>query len=66
MSKAHIHTRDQKVYSSILFVLKNTINSYLRLEINVVWENFSAFDVFFETNLTIIYICTSKSSKTLV
>ena len=59
-----------KVYFSICFFSKKTINSSLKLEIRVACREFLAFKyvviVFFETKQMIIYICTLEILKTSV
>ena len=53
----------KKVLNIFRSDLQKTRNMYLRLEIRVVWKVFVAFNFFFETNLMIIHICTSKIFK---
>ena len=59
------------MYILLSFFLEKTINTYLKLEISVVFREFLAFILyvfifFFKTNQMIIYICTSEILKTCV
>ena len=62
---------EKTMYSSVFFLLKTTINMYLKLEIRVACRVFLAFKYvviifFFETKLMIIYICIKEILKTHV